>query len=177
MQGPLTAVPLAAIEAARTRLHGIALRTPLVRLGLPDASPQILLKLENLQPIGSFKLRGAANAMALAGREALAHGVYTASAGNMAQGLAWCAREMGVHCRVIVPESAPDTKVAAIQRLGGEVIKVPFRPQCVRRLGPRPGRTDRARMHRDDRLARRAYGRVTNQVEHDHLRSVRLPDP
>jgi threonine dehydratase len=72
MSIPLTPVPLAAIEAARTRLHGIALRTPLVRLGLPDASPQILLKLENLQPIGSFKLRGAANAMALAGRAATA---------------------------------------------------------------------------------------------------------
>jgi threonine dehydratase len=98
----------------------------LVRLGLPDASPQILLKLENLQPIGSFKLRGAANAMALAGRDALAHGVYTASAGNMAQGVAWGARQMGVRCRVIVPGSAPDTKVAAIERLGGEVIKVPF---------------------------------------------------
>jgi threonine dehydratase len=97
-----------------------------VRLDLPDASPQILLKLENLQPIGSFKLRGAANAMALAGTGALAHGVYTASAGNMAQGVAWCAREMGVPCHVIVPETAPDTKIAAIRRLGGEVIKVPF---------------------------------------------------
>ena len=126
MRDPLAPIPLAAIEAARTRLHGIALRTPLVRLGLPDASPQILLKLENLQPIGSFKLRGAANAMALAGPGALADGVYTASAGNMAQGVAWGAREMGVRCRVIVPERAPDTKVAAIQRLGGEVIKVPF---------------------------------------------------
>ena len=126
MRDPLAPIPLAAIEAARTRLHGIALRTPLVRLGLSDASPQILLKLENLQPIGSFKLRGAANAMALAGPGALADGVYTASAGNMAQGVAWGAREMGVRCRVIVPERAPDTKVAAIQRLGGEVIKVPF---------------------------------------------------
>lgn len=75
MVGPLAPVALAEIEAARLRLHGIAIRTPLVRLGLPDASPQILLKLENLQPIGSFKLRGAANAMARAGREALAQGV------------------------------------------------------------------------------------------------------
>ena len=126
MHEPLTPVALADVEAARTRIHGIATRTPLVRLGLPDASPQIFLKLENLQPIGSFKLRGAANAIALAGREALADGVYTASAGNMAQGVAWCAREMGVRCRVIVPERAPDAKVAAIQRLGGEVIRVPF---------------------------------------------------
>ena len=126
MTDPLTPIPLADIEAARLRLRGIALRTPLVRLGLPDASPQILLKLENLQPIGSFKVRGAANAMAVAGREALADGVYTASAGNMAQGVAWCARQMGVRCSVIVPATAPQTKIAAIERLGGQVIKVPF---------------------------------------------------
>ena len=119
-------IPLAEIEAARARLKGVALRTPLVRLGLPDASPQIWLKLENLQPIGSFKLRGAANAMAVAGPAALTNGVYTASAGNMAQGLAWGARQIGVRCRVIVPETAPQTKIAAIERLGGEVIKVPF---------------------------------------------------
>jgi threonine dehydratase len=122
----LAPIPLVEIEAARARLTGVALRTPLVRLGLPDASPQILLKLENLQPIGSFKLRGAANAMAVAGRAALTNGVYTASAGNMAQGLAWSARQLGVRCRVIVPETAPLTKIAAIERLGGEVIKVPF---------------------------------------------------
>ena len=101
MRETLTPTPLADIEAARDRLQGIALRTPLVRFGLPDASPQILLKLENLQPIGSFKLRGAANAMAVAGTAALANGVYTASAGNMAQGLAWGARQIGVGCRVI----------------------------------------------------------------------------
>jgi threonine dehydratase len=126
MRETLTPIPLADIEAARARLQGIALRTPLVRLGLPDASPQILLKLENLQPIGSFKLRGAANAMAVAGTAALTNGVYTASAGNMAQGLAWGARQIGVRCRVVVPETAPQTKLAAIERLGGEVIKVPF---------------------------------------------------
>lgn len=126
MRETLTPIPLADIEAAQARLQGIALRTPLVRLGLPDASPQILLKLENLQPIGSFKLRGAANAMAVAGTAALTNGVYTASAGNMAQGLAWGARQIGVRCRVVVPETAPQTKIAAIERLGGEVIKVPF---------------------------------------------------
>jgi threonine dehydratase len=126
MTEPLTPIPLAEIEAARARLRGVALRTPLVRLESPEDSPRIFLKLENLQPIGSFKLRGAANAMALAGSEALARGVYTASAGNMAQGVAWCAREMGVRCTVIVPERAPETKIAAIERLGGTVIKVPF---------------------------------------------------
>jgi threonine dehydratase len=122
----LSPIPRSEVEAARARLDGIVLRTPLVRLGLPDASPQILLKLENLQPIGSFKLRGAVNAMAVAGTAALRNGVYTASAGNMAQGLAWGARQMGVRCRVIVPETAPRTKIAAIERLGGEVITVPF---------------------------------------------------
>jgi len=126
MHEPLTPIPLAEIEAARERIAGIARRTPLVPLGLPGESPRILLKLENLQPIGSFKLRGAANAMAVAGPDALRDGVYTASAGNMAQGVAWSARELGVRCRVIVPEGAPEAKTAAIERLGGEVIKVPF---------------------------------------------------
>jgi threonine dehydratase len=114
------------IHAARQRIAGIAIRTPVVALPAAAGTPRIFLKLENLQPIGSFKLRGAASAMALAGREALAQGVYTASAGNMAQGVAWCARDLGVRCRVVVPEPAPDNKIAAIQRLGGEVIKVPF---------------------------------------------------
>jgi threonine dehydratase len=126
MREPMTPVALADIKAARARLGGIAVRTPLVRLGVPDAGPRILLKLENLQPIGSFKLRGAVNAMTDAGEAAVAKGVYTASAGNMAQGLAWGARQMGVRCQVIVPETAPQTKIAAIERLGGEVIRVPF---------------------------------------------------
>lgn len=112
--------------AARTRLAGLALRTPLVRLWVEDAPAEIWLKLENLQPIGSFKLRGAGNAMALAGDRELAAGVYTASAGNMAQGVAWVARQRGIACRVVVPDHAPQTKLAAIERLGAEVIKVPF---------------------------------------------------
>ncbi len=120
------AVTLEAAKEARERLTGIVVRTPLVRLQTGSDANEVYLKLENLQPIGSFKLRGAANAMALAGNDALADGVYTASAGNMAQGVAWCARELGVRCRVIVPEHAPKTKTDAIERLGGEVIKVPF---------------------------------------------------
>jgi len=91
-----------------------------------DAPAEIWLKCENLQPIGSFKLRGAGNAMALAPRESLANGVYTASAGNMAQGVAWCARRLGVPCSVVVPDHAPTTKLAAIERLGASVVKVPF---------------------------------------------------
>jgi threonine dehydratase len=123
MTPPLAAPSLDAVMEARKRLAGIALRTPLVPF--PDAG-DVHLKLENLQPIGSFKLRGAANAMAIAGPDALGAGVYTASAGNMAQGVAWCARELGVRCQVVVPDHAPRTKTDAIERLGGEVIRVPF---------------------------------------------------
>jgi threonine dehydratase len=117
---------LAEIEAARARISGAAIRTPLVRLYADDAPAEIYLKLENLQPIGSFKLRGAANAMAQLAPEQLARGVLTASAGNMAQGAAWCARRLGIPCTVVAPDTAPATKDAAIERLGGRVIKVPF---------------------------------------------------
>src|SRR5262245_15640414 len=100
-------LPLDEIEKARERIAGVAIRTPLVRLHLPDAPAEIWLKLENLQPIGSFKIRGAANAMRQAPADALARGVVTASAGNMAQGVAWNARLLGVPCTVVVPEHAP----------------------------------------------------------------------
>lgn len=123
---PVTPIGLDAIHAARRRIAGTAIRTPLVRLGRQPPDADILVKLENLQPIGSFKLRGAANAMLVAGRDALADGVYTASAGNMAQGVAWCAREFGIRCRVVAPDTAPATKLKAIERLGGEVIRVQF---------------------------------------------------
>jgi threonine dehydratase len=115
-------IPLEEIERARETIRGAALRTPLVRL--PDTD--IWLKLENLQPIGSFKIRGATNAIRRAPREQLASGVVTASAGNMAQGVAWAAREAGVPATIVVPEHAPQTKVDAIERLGGLVLKVPF---------------------------------------------------
>jgi len=119
-------IPLSAIEEARRVIAGKAIRTPLVRLNLPGAPAEIYLKLENLQPIGSFKIRGAANAIARLSPERLERGVVTASAGNMAQGVAWCARELGVPCTVIAPSSAPEAKVSAIERLGGRVIKVSF---------------------------------------------------
>jgi threonine dehydratase len=117
---------LAAIRAAAKRIAGSALRTPLVRLNVDDAPAEIWLKLENLQPIGSFKLRGAGNAIGLLTREALGAGVYTASAGNMAQGVAWNARRLGVPCTVVVPEHAPQTKLAAIERLGASIVPLPF---------------------------------------------------
>jgi threonine dehydratase len=116
---------LEAIREARRMIAKTVLRTPLVRLNVLESS-QIYLKLENLQPIGSFKIRGAANAMALISEKKLRQGVLTASAGNMAQGVAWCARERGIPATVIAPETAPKTKIAAIERLGGKVIQVPF---------------------------------------------------
>jgi len=102
------------------------LRTPLVRLDVDDAPAEIYLKLENLQPIGSFKIRGAANAMAQVDPGHLARGVYTASAGNMAQGVAWNARRIGIPCTSVVPEAAPEAKLSAIRRLGADYVKVPF---------------------------------------------------
>lgn len=117
---------LADINNARQMIAGSAIRTPLVRLNVREAPAEIYLKLENLQPIGSFKIRGAKNAMGQIAPETLSSGVLTASAGNMAQGVAWCARDIGIPCTVIAPETAPETKVKAIERLGGRVIKVPF---------------------------------------------------
>ncbi|MET0562423.1 MAG: pyridoxal-phosphate dependent enzyme [Gaiellaceae bacterium] len=114
------------IRAARERLAGRVLRTPLVPLDLPDQPAAIYLKLENLQPIGSFKLRGALNAVLQTDPDDLRAGVLTASAGNMGQGVAWAARELGLPCTVVVPDHAPETKLAAIERLGGRTLKVPY---------------------------------------------------
>ena len=119
-------IPLPEIEAAANRIAGSALRTPLLRLPVDDAPAEIYLKLENLQPIGSFKLRGAGNALARTSAEQLAGGVVTASAGNMAQGVAWNARRLGIACHVVVPDHAPKTKLEAIRRLGGTIVKAPF---------------------------------------------------
>jgi threonine dehydratase len=115
-------IPLEEIWRAREVLAGKIVRTPLVRLDGTD----VYLKLENLQPIGSFKLRGALNAVGGATREQLRAGVVTGSAGNMGQGVAWAARELGVTCTVVVPENAPEAKLAAIVRLGGRIVKVPY---------------------------------------------------
>jgi len=119
-------IELAAIEAARERIRGAAIRTPLLRLRIEDAPAEIYLKLENLQPIGSFKIRGATNAVMLAPASDWAAGLVTASAGNMAQGVAWTARELGVPATIVVPEHAPEAKLAAIKRLGGQVRKLPY---------------------------------------------------
>ncbi|MEP7383559.1 MAG: pyridoxal-phosphate dependent enzyme [Gemmatimonadota bacterium] len=119
-------IPLGDILAARERLRGMVVRTPVLTLPHDGSGPALRLKLENLQPIGSFKLRGAGNAMRVLGPDALGDGVWTASAGNMAQGVAWCAREMGVPCTVVVPEHAPKSKTDAVERLGGRIVRRPF---------------------------------------------------
>jgi len=103
----------------------VAIRTPLVRLHV-DAPAEIWLKLENLQPIGSFKLRGAANAILSAPPEVLADGVVTTSTGNMAQGVAWMARELGVPATIVVPDNASASKLAAVERLGGRIVRLPW---------------------------------------------------
>ncbi|HET7555149.1 MAG TPA: pyridoxal-phosphate dependent enzyme [Gaiellaceae bacterium] len=118
-------IPLDDIRAARERISGRVLRTPLLALD-SDAGSEIYLKLENLQPIGSFKLRGALNAVLQVDPVELRAGVVTASAGNMGQGVAWAARELGVRCTVVVPEHAAETKLGAIERLGGHVVKVTY---------------------------------------------------
>ena len=112
-------IPLADIEAARGRIAGAAIRTPLLHVD----GTRLWLKLECLQPIGSFKIRGADNAIAAARPEGA---VGTASAGNMAQGVAWAAREFGLSATIVVPDHAPRAKLDAIERLGGRVVKVPY---------------------------------------------------
>jgi threonine dehydratase len=116
---------LADIHAARKAIAGTAIRTPLVRLNV-DHPPHVYLKLESLQPIGSFKIRGAANAISRLTPDQLRCGVVTASAGNMAQGVAWCARERAIPCTVISPEGASANKMRAIEKLGARLLQVPF---------------------------------------------------
>ncbi|HEU4994832.1 MAG TPA: threonine/serine dehydratase [Gemmatimonadaceae bacterium] len=113
-------------RAARSRIENAVIRTPLVKLDGDPGDPEIYLKLENLQPIGSFKLRGALNRMRSLPRGLLSEGVYTASAGNMAQGVAWAARELGVSASVVVPDTAPKAKLDAIARLGAKIVSVPY---------------------------------------------------
>jgi threonine dehydratase len=118
-------IALEEIRRAREVLEGTAIRTPLVRLDA-DSDTEIWLKLELLQPVRSFKIRGAGNAILQASDEELANGVVTASAGNMAQGVAFAARLRGVPATIVVPEHAPQTKIDAIERYGGRVIRVPY---------------------------------------------------
>ena len=118
-------IPLEEIRRARERLEGIVLRTPLVRLDV-DSDVEVWLKLEVLQPVRSFKIRGAGNAIMRASDDELAGGVWTTSAGNMAQGVAYAARLRGVRATIIVPDTAPRTKLEAIERYGGRIVAVPY---------------------------------------------------
>jgi threonine dehydratase len=118
-------ITLVDVEEARKRLDGVVPRTPLIRLD-DGSTGELYLKLENLQPIRSFKVRGSGNAISRLDAGSLQAGVYTASAGNMAQGVAWNARRLGIRCTSVVPDGAPHSKLEAIQRLGAETISVPY---------------------------------------------------
>jgi threonine dehydratase len=123
---PVRAITLAEIEEARARIAKTIVRTPLVRLEMGAGYPEILLKLENLQPINSYKLRGAVNAVAMLSTAERARGVWTISAGNAGQGVAYAARRAGVRCTVIVIDTAPASKVERMRALGAELVPVPF---------------------------------------------------
>ena len=123
---PLAPIGLDEIRAAAERIAGTVLRAPLLPLATDEAPAPIHVKLENLQPVGSFKLRGATNSVASLDRAALAAGLATASAGNMARAVAWLAEQHGVPCTVIVPESAPAAKLDPIRAHGARVVPEPF---------------------------------------------------
>jgi threonine dehydratase len=133
----LHAPSVESIHSARERLAGTILCTPLIPFAQDGV--EIYLKLENLQPTGSFKVRGAGNALLSANPEQLKDGVWTASAGNMGQALAWYAKKLNIPSTVLVPDDAPEVKVQAIQRLGADVMKVPFAEyQSVQKEGSHP---------------------------------------
>src|SRR5271169_6544139 len=128
-------IPAGLIDDARQHVYEAAIRTPLVRLNY-DAPAEIYLKLECLQPIGSFKIRGAYNAVRKLPEERRRRGVWTVSAGNAAQGVALAARKAGVPCQVLVIETAPAAKLNAVRRLGAEFVKAPF-DECWQALADR----------------------------------------
>lgn len=119
-------IELAEISAARKRIANTIVRTPLVRLELGPDSPDIRLKLENLQPINAYKLRGAANAVAMLSESERKRGVWTISAGNAGQGVAYAARQAGVPCTVVVIETAPESKIERMRALGAKLLPVPY---------------------------------------------------
>lgn len=123
---PVRPIELSAIRAARERIASTVMRTPLVRLELGPGFPDIRLKLENLQPINAYKLRGAVNAVAMLPDSERARGVWTISAGNAGQGVAYAARKAGVPCSVVVIETAPAAKIERMQALGAKLIPVPY---------------------------------------------------
>src|SRR5437016_10855430 len=119
-------IQLSDIQEARKRIARTIVRTPLIRLELGSAFPDIRLKLENLQPINAYKLRGAANAVALLSESERRRGVWTISAGNAGQGVAYAARQAGVPCAVVAVETAPKSKLERMKALGAKLIPVPY---------------------------------------------------
>ena len=119
-------IELSEVREARDRIAGTILRAPLVRLELGPGFPDIRLKLENLQPINAYKLRGAANAVALLSDSERKRGVWTISAGNAGQGVAYAARKAGVPCSVVVIETAPESKIERMRSLGAKLVPVPY---------------------------------------------------
>jgi threonine dehydratase len=126
MIDPVRPIALEEMEAARERIAGIVLRTPLVRLDLGPGGPDIRLKLENLQPTNAYKIRGAANAVAKLGAAERARGVWTVSAGNAGQGVAFAARAAGIPCAVVAIETAPRTKLERMAALGARIVPVSY---------------------------------------------------
>src|SRR5215470_15226716 len=123
---PVRPISLEEILKARDTIAHTVLRTPLVRLELPAGGPEIRLKLENLQPTNSYKLRGAVNAVAMLPEAERARGVWTISAGNAGQGVAYAARQAGVPCTVVAIETAPTAKIERMKALGARLVLVPY---------------------------------------------------
>jgi threonine dehydratase len=151
-------ISLDTIRDAAGIVYDVVVRTPLVRLELPRAVqsdlPEIFLKLETLQPIGSFKIRGAYNAVRHLTPEQLAQGVWTVSAGNAAQGVALAARMAGAKCSVLVMDTAPETKLRSIERLGAAIVKAPYE-ECWRTV----------EQHHSDRM----HGQLVHPFDDDHF--------
>ena len=123
---PVCPIQLSEIREARKRIAQTIVRTPLIRLELGPDFPDVRLKLENLQPINAYKLRGAANAVALLSDSERERGVWTISAGNAGQGVAYAARQAGVPCAVVVIETAPKSKLDRMRALGARLFPVPY---------------------------------------------------
>lgn len=147
-------ISLETIRAAARAIADVVVRTPLVRLPVELNGAEIYLKLETLQPIGSFKIRGALNAVRALPADRLADGVWTVSAGNAAQGVALAAKVRGVPCRVLVMDTAPAAKLQAIERLGAGIVKAPYE-ECWRVVEE----------HRSDRMR----GQLVHPFDDDHF--------
>src|ERR1700747_3551163 len=132
---PKREIPVGLIDDARKHVYEPSIRPPLLRLNY-EGPAEIYLKLECLQPIGSFKIRGAYNAVRLLPEEERRRGVWTVSAGNAAQGVALAARKAGVPCKILMIEEAPAAKFDAVRRLGGEVVKASY-DRCWEALADR----------------------------------------